>query len=92
MNQAMSRQEAAAALGVSTKTLDRWIRRPEVPLRAVKLGDRLVRVSRADVEALVRFEDRRPRRRPRRLRRVSTPTRQEVARAAVPLGGRAPAT
>ena len=56
-NQVMSRREAAGALGISTKTLDRWLRRPEVPLRAVRLGERLVRVSRADVEALVSFED-----------------------------------
>lgn len=59
-NLVMSRRDAAAALGISTKTLDRWIRAPERPIRAVRVGPRLVRVSRSDVEALVRFEDRQP--------------------------------
>ena len=52
----MTRAEAAEALRVTTRTVDTWLRQPEVPLRAVKLGPRLVRVSRADVEALVSFD------------------------------------
>jgi excisionase family DNA binding protein len=61
MNTAMTRQEAADALGITTRALDRWLRRPDVPLRAVKLGPKTVRVSRDDVEALLTFTDKRPR-------------------------------
>jgi excisionase family DNA binding protein len=48
----MTRAEVAQALRITTRTVDVWLRDPQVPLRAVKLGH-LVRIPASDVEALL---------------------------------------
>ena len=51
MTQRISLQEAAEILGVSTKTVRRYIADGSLP--AERIQSRLLRVRRADVEALI---------------------------------------
>ena len=46
----LTKTQAAEILGISARTLDRWIAAGTVP--AHKLGPRTVRIHRADLEAL----------------------------------------
>jgi len=50
MRHLISLQQAAGDLGVSVKTIRRWIANGTLP--AERVGPRLLRVNRADVEAL----------------------------------------
>jgi hypothetical protein len=56
VEQMMTRRQVAETLQVTTRCVDKWLRRPDVPLRAVKLGG-VVRIPASDVRALVQFRE-----------------------------------
>jgi hypothetical protein len=48
----MTRRQVAETLQVTTRCVDKWLRRPDVPLRGIKLGG-VVHIPASDVEALM---------------------------------------